>query len=95
MFIVTTYLRALPGQESALKEALKKLVQQTREESGNTSSVLHQSLENERAFFLYEIFHDQDAFEEHSVSVHFRETMEAIDSWLAQAPGIAVYRQVS
>ncbi len=95
MFIVTTHLRARPGQETELKEALKKLVQHTREEPGTMSSVLHQSTENERAFFLYEVFKDQEAFEEHTVSIHFQETMQAIDPWLAQAPGIAVYRQIS
>ncbi|RMF87716.1 MAG: antibiotic biosynthesis monooxygenase [Nitrospinota bacterium] len=94
MFVVTTHLRAIQGKEAPLEAALRKLVQHTRDEPGNSTSILYRSLENERAFFLYEVFKDQESFEEHSVSTHFQETMQTITPWLAQSPGIAVYRQI-
>ena len=55
--LAVTYL-VLPNREAEAKELFQKLTQVTRREPGCRMYQAHQSLSEQRRFFLYEVYDD-------------------------------------
>lgn len=70
--IITAILKAKPGAESQLYEALQEVVHPSQNESGCVKYQLHQSLEEEGVFVFYEIWQDDDALKKHLDSDHYK-----------------------
>lgn len=71
------------GQEAAFTNVAKKLVEATRQEAGNISYNLYQSPFDPQSFIFYEEYKDDDAFDFHANSDHFKAFAEAIPDMLA------------
>ena len=54
-----------PGNEARVKEMMLDLTARVRDEPGNISFVAYTRAENPRAYFVFEIYADEAAFQEH------------------------------
>jgi quinol monooxygenase YgiN len=69
---LTATVKAKPGQEAAVKEALVGLVEPTRQEAGCLHYILHQSKSDPTEFMFYEQWSDQQALDAHGKSEHMK-----------------------
>jgi len=72
LLTVIAYMRAKPGKESELRDALEALVKPTTEESGYVNYDLHQGAEDPAVFFFYENWESAQALEAHLESPHLQ-----------------------
>ncbi len=70
--ILTAVLKAKPGQEEAVKEALLSLVEPTRKEAGCLCYNLHQSKADPTQFMFYEQWASKEDLEAHGKSPHMK-----------------------
>lgn len=71
-YVVTAAWKAKPGEEEAVLDLLERVAAASRLEPGCLLFWIHRSLEDGRAFFLYEQYSSQGAFAEHAASEHVR-----------------------
>jgi quinol monooxygenase YgiN len=69
--VLTATVKALPGQEAAVRTALLELVAPSRSESGCLCYNLHESMEVAGTFIFYEQWASQAAFDSHVQTPHF------------------------
>ena len=62
---ILAILDAKPGCEQELKDILIELTRKNRAEPGCVTFIPYESDRFPQRFFLYEVFHDADAFETH------------------------------
>ena len=70
--ILTAIVKAKPGQEDAVKEALLSLVEPTRKEAGCLCYNLHQSKADPTQFMFYEQWASQEALSAHGKTPHMK-----------------------
>ena len=70
-YVVIARWTAKPGNEEAVAASLEKLAASSREESGCVKYLANRSLEDPRAFLLYEEYTDEAAYRAHAESEHF------------------------
>lgn len=69
--VLTATVKALPGQEAAVRQALLDLVAPSRSERGCLCYNLHESKDEAGLFIFYEQWASQAAFEAHMETPHF------------------------
>lgn len=82
--ILIAELKALPGQEEAVKNALIAMVAPTRKENGCLCYNLHQSKKDPGTFVFYEQWANQSALDVHGKSAHMRAMRSATKGKLAK-----------
>ncbi len=78
LLTVIAHMRAKPGREQDLRDALTSLVEPTSKEGGYVNYDLHQSVEDPGAFFLYENWESAEKLDAHLAAphlVHFADIM--------------------
>ncbi|MDV1447752.1 putative quinol monooxygenase [Raoultella planticola] len=80
---VIAVLKAKPGQTAALRQALKALLQPTRQEAGNLDYVF-QLRDAPDTFYMRESWRDPAALEAHIALPHFQAFIAQMDSLLAE-----------
>lgn len=70
--ILTAIVKAKPGQEQAVKEALMSMVQPTRKEPGCLCYNLHQSKSDPTQFMFYEQWASKKALDAHGETPHMK-----------------------
>jgi quinol monooxygenase YgiN len=73
---------------------LDELITKTREESGNISYQLFQSVDNPAVFTIFEQWKDRAAIDEHNASEHFNKALPALEPFHAAPPVIEIYKLV-
>jgi quinol monooxygenase YgiN len=63
---------AKEGEAEAVAEILRRMASSVKAEPGTLLFWPHRSPENERVFFLYELFADENAFLAHQQTDHFK-----------------------
>ena len=63
---------AKEGEEEAVAEALRQLVEPSRAESGVQVYLPHRDPEDPRTFFVYELYDDEAAYQAHVDTEHFK-----------------------
>jgi quinol monooxygenase YgiN len=71
--VVTASWKAKPLESEAVAEILRRFAPQARADPGVKAFLVHQSKEEPSEFFFYEVFEDQQAFEAHQKTPHFKE----------------------
>lgn len=95
LLTIVASLRAKPGREDDLRDALLALVGPTREEDGCVEYHLHQGVEDPALFTFYETWTSADLLETHLASRHVAE-FGALAGDLTEAPAdIQRLRRVS
>ncbi|KUP04049.1 monooxygenase [Bacillus coahuilensis m2-6] len=70
--VITAVLKSKPGREQELFQALKEVIEPSREEAGCLQYDLHQSSEDQRVFVFYERWKDEEAVQDHVASEHYQ-----------------------
>jgi quinol monooxygenase YgiN len=60
------------GEAEAIAEVLRRMADAVKAEPGTLLFWPHRSPENERVFFLYELYTDENAFQAHQQTDHFK-----------------------
>lgn len=77
-------MRAKPGMEGRLDEAVQAFVRATLVAPGAISSTLHRPIDQPRTWFLVERFESEAAFGRHMASDYFRRFQGAQETLLAE-----------
>jgi len=72
-FTAIATLIAKPGQQDALEQHLRALVEPTRAEAGCGQYDLHQDLANPLAFYMIERWSSDEALQAHDASAHIQQ----------------------
>lgn len=83
-FNFIAHLRAKPGSEQALEDALIACVVPTRAEAGNVNYDLHRSQTDPATFVIYEGWQSADALESHFHTPHFKVLYVAAEDLVAE-----------
>ncbi|WP_247258148.1 putative quinol monooxygenase [Pseudomonas moorei] len=71
-FTAIATLIAKPGQQDALEQHLRALVEPTRAEAGCVQYDLHQDQANPLAFYMIEHWSSEEALQAHDASAHIQ-----------------------
>ncbi len=77
--VLTATVKALPGQEAAVRQALLDLVVPSRSEPGCLCYNLHEAKDEAGLFVFYEQWASQTAFQTHVETPHFQGLNAKID----------------
>jgi quinol monooxygenase YgiN len=88
---LTAMVKAKPGQEGAVKEALLSLVEPTRKEPGCLVYNLHQSIGDPTLFMFYERWSSQEALDAHGKTPHMRALGEKLRDRTDRGGGVMRY----
>ena len=73
MIVLLVTLTVEKGHEERAVEFIREMQQETRKEPGCVRYNGHQSAENPRKFFFYEVYKDEAALEAHRSSDYFKQ----------------------
>jgi len=79
---VIAHMRAKPGKEQDLRDALEALIEPTRQEEGYVNYDLHQGIEDSSLFYLYENWESVDTHETHMNTPHLEDFGSRLDELL-------------
>jgi quinol monooxygenase YgiN len=90
LLTVVATMRAKPGKEQELREALEAMIPETLKESGNVSYDLHQGVEDPAVLILYENRRGADDQQGHLKTPHVQAAVgrmgELVDGELSIVP---------
>jgi len=84
MITVVGKLTALLGNEASLHELFMTLAKETRQEKGCLLYVPYVSNETPREVMVYAQYVDQEAYEAHTQSPHFKEHLEKFPQFVRE-----------
>ncbi len=82
LLTVIAYMRAQPGKEQELEDALQALVEPTTQESGYVNYDLHRGVEDPAVFFFYENWESADQLDAHLQTPHLQQFVGVMDDLL-------------
>jgi quinol monooxygenase YgiN len=82
LLTVIAHMRAKPGKEQELNDALVALVEPTTQEDGYVNYDLHQGVEDPAVFYFYENWESADALDAHLQTPHLVEFAGRLDELL-------------
>jgi quinol monooxygenase YgiN len=89
--ILTAMVKAKPGQEDVVKEALLSLVEPTRKEAGCLCYNLHQSKADPTQFNFYEQWASQDDLNAHGKTPHMKALGGKLKDKTDKGGGVVLY----
>ncbi len=93
LLTVIATMRALPGKEQDLRDALVALVEPTTQEAGYVNYDLHQGIEDPALFCFYENWESGEHLDAHLGSPHLVDIVGRIDELLeGGAEGLVIRR---
>jgi quinol monooxygenase YgiN len=91
--IVLAQLKAKPGEEEAVKEALVAMVAPTRKEDGCICYNLHQSNSDKSQFMFYEQWASKSALDAHGKTAHMKAMQQGIKGRIEKG-GATFYQMI-
>ena len=73
MLIVTAKMKIKPETENIFLEKTKPLIEGSRAEKGCIEYALYKSTEEENTFIMVEQWQNQEIFDKHAASAHFKQ----------------------
>ena len=95
LLTVVAVLKAKPGKESALREALLAIVDPTRSEAGCLQYDLHESTEKPGEFVFLEKWVDRSALDIHLKKPYLVALGERREELMSEAPEIRTYSKLT
>ncbi len=92
---VVALLRAKPGKEEALRQALSAMIAPTRREPGCINYDLHQAHGDPATFVFYENWRSQRDLDEHLKMPYIQAVLSRADELLAEPPDLRLFRMLS
>ncbi len=94
LLTVVATMRANPGKEEELRDALVALVEPTSQEVGYVTYDLHQGVEDSALFCFYENWESGEDLDAHLAAPHLAAFVERIDDLIEGGAGGLVIRRV-
>ncbi len=94
MIIVSAVLKAIPGKEKDLEEALRSVFPSAQNEPGLFTYVLHRSTNDPGKFLFYERYIDKDALDYHLSTPYFQASSAKVKSLVAQEPVVEFFEEI-
>ncbi len=91
LLTVIAYMKAAPGKEDELREALQALVEPTTQEDGYVNYDLHESVEDPGRFFFYENWESSAHLDAHLATPHLVDFAERMGG-LLDGDGLTINR---
>jgi quinol monooxygenase YgiN len=91
---VIAVLKAKPGKEEALKQAITACIAPTRAEEGCINYDLHQSLDNRTVFTLYENWRSKQDLDQHLQMPYLQDLLGRADELFAEPPDIQLLERI-
>lgn len=91
---VVAHIRARPGKEAELEQALLALVEPTMKEDGCLNYDLHRETDDAGHFVFYENWTSRGALEKHLAAPHVRAFLARAAELLAGPPDIRTFRML-
>ena len=95
LLTVIASMRAKPGKEQALREALEALIAPTAQEDGYVNYDLHQGVEDPAVFFFYENWTSAEALDAHLAAPHLERFVGIMDDLLDGGLSISRLRRIA
>ncbi len=92
---VLATIKAKPGMEQQVREAVMALVGPTRKEPGCINYDLHQSLDDKRTFMLYENWTSKKVLDEHLNMPYLRDFFARSSEILAQPAEVVLWEMIT
>jgi quinol monooxygenase YgiN len=71
-FVVAATWKAKDGEEDRILDVIRTMAPLSREEDKNIAYQAQVSRDDPRTFFLYELYADEEGYEDHKASEHFQ-----------------------
>jgi quinol monooxygenase YgiN len=95
MITILAKLKVKPGNEDAMKEAMKEAASKVRElEPGNLAYIPHQSQSDPTVFLFYEKYKDKESLDFHRTQEHYKAFGKKIGGILDGKPEIDFYTDI-
>ena len=92
LLTVIARMRAKPGKEQELRDALEALIEPTSKEKGYVNYDLHQGAEDPRWFFFYENWRSADDLDAHLQAPHLVEFAGRLDELIDESGPLVIER---
>lgn len=79
-FILIANFNIIPGFEDEVKKATIAMAAETRKEKGNDLFLIHTRNDSPQTIVFYEIYHNQEAFEQHKTFTYAERYFEFLKS---------------
>lgn len=94
-YTVVAVFQSHLGKEAALREALVKLLEPTRQEEGCLNYDLHESREVPGKFLFYENWSSKETHQAHMESIHIKGLLKQIDELCESVPKITFWEPLT
>lgn len=91
LLTVIANMKAKPGKEQELRQALEALIEPTSREEGFVNYDLHQAVDDPGTFYLYENWESEEALDKHLSAPHLQEFVGVMDDLLDER-GLTIAR---
>lgn len=91
---VIAFIKAKPGKEEQMKQALLALIPPTRREKGCINYDLHQWPEKPGQFVFYENWESRELLDKHLAAAHLQAFEKAAGDWLAGPADIQIWKKI-
>lgn len=95
MIVFSATLKAKPGKEKELEEALVHMVSQVQSEEGALAYILHRVKGDPSLFTFYEKYKDQAALDYHDSTPHMKELRAKLEHLLAEEITLQHYEEIA
>jgi|SRR4051794_25948380 quinol monooxygenase YgiN len=91
---VLAQIKAKPGMEDKVREALQALVEPSRKDAGCLNYDLHQASDNAQNFLFHENWIDQAHLDQHLQTAHVKAALASLAQLVAEAPQITRWHRI-
>ena len=95
LLTIIAYMRAKPGKEQELEDALRGLIEPTTKEPGYVNYDLHRGIEDPAVFFFYENWESPDDLDAHLQAPHLVQFVGVMDGLLDGGLTITRLRRIA
>jgi len=95
LLTVIANMRAKPGKEQELREALEALIEPTKQEAGYVNYDLHQSVEDPAVFYFHENWESAPHLDDHLNTPHLQQFASRLDELLEGDLNIQRLRRIA
>ena len=89
--VVIARPRVTEGKEKEFLALVSPLIEVTRKEPGNLCYMIYQGTERPSEFIVYEEYVNEEAFNQHAASEHFKDFAKNVQTLLAKDIDIQIF----
>jgi quinol monooxygenase YgiN len=94
MIVVSSVLKARPGKEKELEDALRSVFPSAQNEPGLFTYILHRSTNDPGKFLFYERYMDKDSLDYHLSTPYFQDSFMKVKSLVAEEPVVELFEEI-